>query len=106
MPYLVVREEWYRTSLPPSSSTTSSATSSFSSEIKTDRQLLVTLTPGGDLSWRKYDAFGSGAIVGSGKVGGGGAVGDWDLGKVEGGEIVIGALDGTVSLSNVQEGLS
>lgn len=30
------------------------------------------------------------------KVGSGGGVGDWDLSRLEGGEMVVGGLDGTV----------
>lgn len=97
IPHIPGREEWYRSGLAASSSSTTSATSSFSSEIKTDRQLVVTVTPSGDISWRGYEAVGGQAVFGSGKVGGGGGVGDWDLGKVEGGELIIGGLDGSVS---------
>lgn len=95
-PYIPNREEWYRTNLPSSSSSTSSPTSTFSSEIKTNREWIVTLSPAGELSYRGYDVtFKDG--VGVLKIGSGGGVGDWDLSRLEGGTLAIGGLDGSVS---------
>lgn len=97
VPHVPPREEWYRGSLPASSSSTASATSTFSSEVKANRTLLVTVTPTGDITWRGVQATEDAAPKGQGKVGTGGSVGDWDLGRVEGGELVIGGADGSVS---------
>lgn len=90
------RETWYRGDLPPggSSGSSASATSTFSSEIKTNREWIVTLTQGGDLSYRRYDAEGNDVVKGSAKVG---QVGDWDLSRLEGGHLAVGSVDGAVS---------
>lgn len=94
VPNIPHREEWYRSALPPASatSTTSSAVTTFSSEIKTNREWIVTVTQAGDLSYRLY--HGDSISL---KVGSGGGVGDWDLSRLEDGLLVIGGLDGTVS---------
>jgi len=94
------REEWYRGALPPaiSSSSISSSTSTFSSEVKTNREWVVTLSPAGELSYRGYEALAGQEKVGVVKgLGGGGGVGDWDLSKLEDGSIAVGGLDGSVS---------
>lgn len=52
----------------------------------------MTVSPGGDVSWRGYGR-GEGA-VGTMKVG---PVGDWDLSVLEDGILVIGGTDGNVS---------
>ncbi|WWD15778.1 hypothetical protein CI109_100201 [Kwoniella shandongensis] len=95
VPHVLPREEWYRTALPPasSSSSTSSTLSTFSSEIKTNREWIVTVTQAGDLSYRGYEGS-----AGTLKVGSGGGVGDWDLGRLEGGLLAIGGLDGAVAV--------
>lgn len=85
-------ETWYRTSLPATSSaqfTSSSSLSTFSSEIKTNRRWIVTVTPSGDVSWRSY----SEGPVGTMKVG---PVGDWDLSRLEDECLAIGGTDGNV----------
>jgi hypothetical protein len=92
--YIPSREEWYRGELPPtasSKSTTATATS-FSSEIKCNREWIVTATPAGELSWRKVGDLAGKA--GTMKVGG---IGDWDLSALEDGLVVIGGTDGVVS---------
>ncbi|WVQ77976.1 hypothetical protein IAT38_000057 [Cryptococcus sp. DSM 104549] len=94
VPSIPHRDEWVRGSLPPSSSsTTSSSVSTFSSEIKTSREWIVTITASGDLSYRGYED-GLGAM----KVGSGGGVGDWDLSRLEGGILVVGGLNGQVDV--------
>ena len=98
VPHLPSREEWYRGDLPASSpSSSASSISTFSSEIKTNRQWIVTLTPSGELSYRLYAKSDEDIVIGVGKVGGGGGVGDWDLSQLEGGRLVVGGLDGSVS---------
>jgi len=84
-------ETWYRSSLPAAASntSTSSSLSTFSSEIKTSRRWIVTVTPSGDVSWRMY-ADGS---VGTMKIG---AVTDWDLSRLEDETLVVGGTDGSV----------
>jgi hypothetical protein len=86
------REAWSREANSNSRSSTAS-TSSFSSEIKANRQYVVTLNSAGDLSWRS--SLG-GLEVGSAKVGSGGGVGDWDLSALSGGLLAVGGLDGSV----------
>jgi hypothetical protein len=63
-----------------------------------NREWIVTLSPAGELSYRGYDAIGTGdgARVLRG-LGGGGGVGDWDLSRLEGGLVAVGGLDGSVS---------
>ena len=90
--HIPAKEEWYRSNLPPTGSS-GSTTSTFSSEVKTNREFVVTLAPSGDLSWRGYK---SGDEVGKAKVGSG-TVSDWSLGKLEGGALAVGGVDGTVS---------
>lgn len=97
--YVPPREEWYRDDLPAtsSSSSTSSSASTFSSEIKTNREWIVTLSPSGELSYRGYEASkpeGRTCVVKG--LGAGGGVGDWDLSRLEGGVLAIGGLDGSV----------
>lgn len=94
VPFVPGREDWYRGNLPSASTstTTSSSISTFSSEVKANRKWIVTVSPGGDVSWRGYGR-GEGA-VGTMKVG---PVGDWDLSVLEDGILVIGGTDGNVS---------
>ena len=98
VPHIPPREHWYRDALTSSSSlTTSSLTSTISSEVKTNRNWIVTLSPTGDLSYRAYDRFGGNESVRIVKgIGGGGGVGDWDLDRLEGGLLAVGGLDGSV----------
>ncbi|WVR05042.1 hypothetical protein IAU60_002054 [Kwoniella sp. DSM 27419] len=95
VPYIPPREEFYRSSLPPfsSASSTSSNVSTFSSEIKTSREWIVTVSQAGDMSYRGYE--GEAGVI---KVGSGGGVGDWDLSRLEDGLAAIGGLDGGVSV--------
>ncbi|OCF44702.1 actin cross-linking [Kwoniella heveanensis CBS 569] len=99
IPYIPPREEFYRHSLPPfalsSSNATSSAISTFSSEIKTTREWIVTLTASGDLSYRSYA---EGSEAKTLKAGSGGGVGDWDVSPLEDGFIAIGGLDGAIAV--------
>ncbi|KAK4689936.1 coronin-7, partial [Tremellales sp. Uapishka_1] len=96
------RTEWNRTSLPSTASSTStSALSTFSSEIKANREYVVTLTPGGELSCRRYGTLGSGDGVEVVKSLGGGPVGDWDLSKLEDGLMVVGGVDGRISVHDI-----
>ncbi|WVF72470.1 hypothetical protein IAT40_007285 [Kwoniella sp. CBS 6097] len=99
VPYIPPREEFYRHSLPPfalsSSNATSSALCTFSSEIKTTREWIYTLTAAGDLSYRGYA---EGSEVGTMRVGSGGGVGDWDVSALEDGLIAIGGLDGAIAV--------
>ncbi|KIR37980.1 actin cross-linking [Cryptococcus deuterogattii 99/473] len=94
VPSIPHRDGWYRAGLPSASATsnTSSAVTTFSSEIKTNREWIVTLTQAGDLSYRPY--HGDSISL---KVGSGGGVGDWDLSRCEDGLLVVGGLDGAVS---------
>lgn len=95
-PVVPGREEWYRSHLPQASSnTTSSSTSTFSSEIKSSRKWIVTVSPSGEVSWRGYESTSGGERVGSMKVE---AVGDWDLSRLEDEKLIIGGMEGTVSL--------
>lgn len=101
VPHVPTREDWYRNALPTSasSSSTSSSTSTFSSEVKTSRQWVATLSQAGELSYRAYDTFGAYPKVGVVKgLGGGGGVGDWDLSRLEDGLMAVGGLDGSVSM--------
>lgn len=95
VPHIPAKDEWYRTNLPSTGSSTASAASTFSSEVKANRSHVVTLSQGGELSWRAYGATGSDG-VGSAKVGSG-VVGDWDLSRLEGGLLAVGGTDGNVS---------
>ncbi|WVQ98469.1 hypothetical protein IAU59_005595 [Kwoniella sp. CBS 9459] len=99
VPYIPPREEFYRHSLPPfalsSSNTTSTAISTFSSEIKTTREWIITLTAAGELSYRGYA---EGSQVGTTRVGSGGGVGDWDVSALEDGLIAVGGLDGAITV--------
>ena len=89
-PHVTAKEEWYRGQLPPT--TSSGSVTTFSSEVKTTREWVVTLTSGGELSWRSY----KGEDVGKAKVGSG-TVGDWDVSGLEGGLLAVGSTDGKVS---------
>ncbi|WVO12726.1 hypothetical protein L204_100334 [Cryptococcus depauperatus] len=91
-------EEWYRGALPAAAAltTTSSVPSSFSSNIKTNRNWIITVTQTGELSCRSYDGF-----VTSMRVGSGGGIGDWDLSRLEDGLLVLGGLDGAISVYNL-----
>ena len=100
VPHIPSRDEWYRGGLPPTSASnsTASTTSTFSSELKANREWIVTLSPAGGLSYRGYEEVGKDGQVGVvNGLGGGGGVGDWDLSRLEDGMLVIGGLDGTVS---------
>jgi hypothetical protein len=94
------RPELLRGQLPFSASaastTGSAANSTFSSEIKTNYSYVVTVSPTGDLSFRAYS---SGTAVGAAKVASG-VVGDWDLSRLDDGLVVVGDLDGCVSLDS------
>ena len=95
-PVIPGRDEWYRTHLPQASSSnsTSSSTSTFSSEVKSSRRWIVTVSPSGEVSWRVYSTTsGQEGGVGSMKVG---SVGDWDISGLEDETLVIGGTDGTV----------
>lgn len=83
------REEWYRSSLVLSGSTTNLQTSTFSSEVKANHRHIVTVNPSGDASWRTYTGE-----SGSGRVGN---AGDWDLSGLDEGQVVVGGSDGSVS---------
>jgi hypothetical protein len=83
---------WYRTNLPAAS--TSNPT--FSSQIKTTYEWIVTLTPTGELSLRAYRSNGDKGVVTMRGLGGGGGVGDWDVSQMEDGTLVVGGLDGSV----------
>ena len=98
------KEEWYRGQLP-GTTTSSSSTSTFSSEIKANREWIVSLTPGGDLSYRKYKnrEGDEGDVKRVTGLGSGGGVGDWDLSRLEGGTVVIGGLDGSVSVKTLSQ---
>ena len=99
VPHMPPRDEWYRQALPAAASTsiTSSSASTFSSEVKSSRVWVVTLSPAGELSYRGNDAAGEIGHVSKVKgLGGGGGVGDWDLSRLEGGLLAVGGLDGSV----------
>ncbi|WVQ70262.1 uncharacterized protein L199_008488 [Kwoniella botswanensis] len=96
------REEFYRSHLPPSTGSSSSNLSTFSGEIKSSREWIVTVTPAGDLSCRKYGDH-SGEKASIEKVGKGGGVGDWDLSRLEDDKVVIGGLDGSISVYTLSE---
>ncbi|ORY22755.1 putative actin cross-linking [Naematelia encephala] len=98
VPHIPGREEWYRGKLPVTASSSASPLSTFSSEIKTNREWIVTLTPTGDLSYRRYTSHSGSEEVGTAKVGSGGGVGDWDLSRLEDGTVAVGGLDGSVSI--------
>ncbi|ODN89162.1 actin cross-linking [Cryptococcus wingfieldii CBS 7118] len=81
---------WYRGDLPP---LTPSAPTTFTSEIKTTREYIITVAPTGELSLRGY--AGQAASI---KVGSGGGVGDWDVSRLEDALLAVGGLDGAVSV--------
>lgn len=96
-PVIPGRDEWYRTHLPQASSSnsTSSSTSTFSSEVKSSRRWIITISPSGEVSWRRYSSTsGKEGEAGSMKVG---SVGDWDISGLEDETLVVGGTDGTVS---------
>ncbi|WWC85325.1 uncharacterized protein L201_000187 [Kwoniella dendrophila CBS 6074] len=98
------REEFYRGHLPPFSiaqnASSSSLLTTFSSEIKSNREWLVTVTPHGDLSYRGYRIDSKAGIE---RVGQGGGVGDWDLSRLEDNTLIIGNLDGSISVYSLPE---
>ncbi|ORX39705.1 putative actin cross-linking [Kockovaella imperatae] len=96
VPHVPHKDEWYRSSLPVSSTSTS-PTSTFSSEIKTNRHGIFTLTTSGDFSFRPYDGQ-HGSVKSQKGIGGGGGVGDWDVSGLESGRVIVGGLDGSVSV--------
>lgn len=97
-PYIPARDEWYRNNLPPTASSAPlSALTTFTSEIKTTREWIFTLSSSGDLSYRRYDTTGTGDQMGSDKVGSG-SIADWDVSGLEGGQLAVGGVDGSVSL--------
>lgn len=91
------RAEVLRGHLPFSASAASTtgvaANSTFSSEIKTNTDWIVTVSPAGDVSFRS-GSFGD--VTGTAKAGSSG-VGDWDLSTLNDGVVAIGGLDGRVS---------
>ncbi|WWC61287.1 uncharacterized protein I303_103868 [Kwoniella dejecticola CBS 10117] len=89
------RDEFYRSHIP-SGSTSTSTNSTFSSEIKNNRQWIVTITPAGDLTFRAHKVKDEEEQVGFERVGKGGGVGDWDLSRLEDGTVVIGNSDGSI----------
>nr|XP_019042887.1 actin cross-linking [Kwoniella bestiolae CBS 10118]OCF21817.1 actin cross-linking [Kwoniella bestiolae CBS 10118] len=99
------REEFYRSHLPSQNSSSSSNLSTFSGEVKSNREWIVTVTAAGDLSYRKYGTY-TGEEAGVEKVGKGGGIGDWDLSRLEDDTVVIGGLDGTISVYDLTEGPS
>ncbi|KAL1411200.1 hypothetical protein Q8F55_002151 [Vanrija albida] len=98
VPHFPPRDEWYRSSLPHAADAPPN-TSQFSSVVKTNREHVVTLAPSGDASIRAYDAVGAKeGEAWAGKLGAG--VADWDLGRLEGGELIVAGTNGTVSYYN------
>ncbi|ODN73525.1 hypothetical protein L202_08026, partial [Cryptococcus amylolentus CBS 6039] len=94
VPQIPHNDTWYRGHLPPlNRDTTASAATTFTSEIKTTREWIVTVAPTGELSLRGY----AGEAV-SIKVGSGGGVGDWDVSRFEDGLLAVGGLGGAVSV--------
>lgn len=94
VPSIPPREEWYRTYLPSSASAPANTTA-YSGVVKTTREAVVTLTPGGDASVRSYTATGEHeGDVWSGKLG---PVADWDVSRLEDGGMLVAGNDGTVS---------
>ena len=94
VPHILLREEWYRSSLPSAPATsTSSSLSTFTSEVKTNREWILTLTSSSECSYRPYEPAGE---VRTAKVGSG-SVGDWDVSRLEGGSLAVGCTDGSVS---------
>lgn len=90
------RDEWYRSSLPHAADAPPN-TSQFSSVVKTNREHVVTVALSGDASIRAYDAVGANeGQTWTGKLGAG--VADWDLGRVEGGELIVAGTNGTVGV--------
>ncbi|WVQ71408.1 hypothetical protein IAR50_000944 [Cryptococcus sp. DSM 104548] len=94
VPSVPHRDEWYRGALPAvPTTTTSSAVTTISSEIKTTREWIITVAPTGELSCRGY----AGEVTGM-KVESGGGVGDWDVSRLEDGLLAVGGLDDKVSI--------
>lgn len=99
VPNVPHRDGWYRTNLATLASDAPSNTSQFSSAIKTNRESVLTLTPGGDASIRLYSAVGENeGAVWSGKLGG--VVADWDVSRLEDAGMVVAGGDGSVSDTN------
>lgn len=95
VPAVPARDAWYRSHLP-SASDAPQNTTAYSSIVKTDREHVVTVTPSGDISIRRYSSVGEKeGDAWNGKLG---PVADWDLSRLEGGDIVVAGTDGTVSL--------
>jgi hypothetical protein len=93
------RTDWVRQPSLATNNNSSSSIGTFNSEVKANRQYIVTLTQAGDLVWRSYENL---AELGTAKLRSGGDVGDWDLGGLEGGQLVVGGLDGTVRISETR----
>lgn len=101
VPAVPARDHWYRTHLP-SASDAPQNTVAYSSVVKTNREHVVTVTPSGDVSIRRYDAVGDKeGEAWQGKLG---SVADWDLSRLEGGDMVVAGADGTVSSEERQVG--
>lgn len=94
VPAVPARDAWYRTGLP-SAGDAPQNTTVYSSVVKTNREYVVTLAPSGEASIRPYSSVGENeGKVWQGKFG---AVSDWDLSRLEGGEVVV-ANGNTVGL--------
>ncbi|KAL7422175.1 hypothetical protein Q5752_002820 [Cryptotrichosporon argae] len=89
---LVPREEWYRTHLDAPTMSAGAATS-FSSGVKTTRAHVVVVDASGGISVRAYGSASD--VVWAGRVG---PVGDWDASALEGGGVVLGGTDGTLTV--------
>ncbi len=94
VPAIPARDEWYRTHLPPASSAPPNTTT-YSGLVKTTREAVITLSPGGDASVRPYCAVGEReGDVWAGKIG---PVADWDVSRLEDAGMIVAGNDGTVS---------
>jgi hypothetical protein len=97
-PVVPARDGWFRSGFSTLSSDAPTNTSQFSSVVKTNRQGVLTLTPGGDASVRLYSATGADASAHwTGKLGG--AVSDWDVSRLEDNGMLVASTNGTVSLA-------
>ena len=96
VPYITPREEWYRDTLPVTGNnpTAASSDSTFSSQIKTNRDWIVTVASSGELSYRSYNVTQPAVSM---KGLSRGPVGDWDLSRLEDGMFALGGTDGSVS---------